>query len=90
MFNKLGIKVAERLKTLGLKNLGEIREISNLGEYIAQCPVPIPETKPPQQQPKNMQTLLKRSVRDRGPNQIIRNNHSIEVSIQYNTNSLQS
>ena len=49
-YNKLdtrgvALRVAERLKTQDLRKLGDIRNMSNLGEDAAQCPDFLPEIK---------------------------------------------
>ena len=57
--SKLGIRVAsraaERLKTQDLRKLGNIRKISNLSGYIAQCLVSLQKLRLCQQQLKNTQ-----------------------------------
>ena len=61
-YSKLGIqvtsRVAERLKTQGLRKLGNIRKISDLGGHIVQCLVFLQELRFCQQKLKNTQKQI--------------------------------
>ena len=57
-YSKLIIRVAERLKTLNLRKLGNIRKISSLGGHTASCLVCLQEIRLCQQQLKNTQKQI--------------------------------
>ena len=57
-YSKLGTRVAEQLKTQGLRKLENIRKISNLGGHIAQCLLSLQELRLCQQQLKNTQKQI--------------------------------